>query len=75
MAEDRMLASWRAEIEARIEAGRLRGYGRQVTLWSSDPPPGPRAAGQPGCSTIPQRRQHERNLSPDRRTFDGGFND
>jgi hypothetical protein len=59
MSEERMLASWRAEIEAGVEAGRLHRFGGQVTLWSRDPPPGPRAAGhdiRPGCSTIPQRR-------------------
>jgi hypothetical protein len=38
MSEDHTLAHWRVEIEAGIAAGRLYRFGRQVTLWSRDPP-------------------------------------
>jgi len=37
MTEDELLAAWRAEIEAGIEAKRLTRVGPQVTLWSQEP--------------------------------------
>ena len=37
MTEEKLLAAWRAEIEAGIEAKRLTRVDGQVTLWSQEP--------------------------------------
>ena len=37
MTEEELLAAWRAEIEAGIDAKRLTRLGAQATLWSQEP--------------------------------------